>query len=258
MFIVVDIMNTKKRCVHVMSSGNALYETYKAVMKKNYDIDEVWIFDDQSILKQQKSEKRDEIERSISDTEKLCEEIGQRFIRIKLKELSITTVMDRFTDEYLKNPNCRFMFNITPGRKPLSICLFYVSVWVGGTAYYIEEGGSGATMEFERPIVDPATIRAEKNPNYQTILSYLSEAENQTRSRSDIGIFMGVGGDGAYVPVRGEKKEKRSVTPAMITAWIKRLEEWKLVIREERDGRSKNVRLTPEGRFMANFLKGQK
>jgi len=249
-------MNGRKKCIHVMCAGNALYDTYKTIMTKGYDVNEVVVFDDQSAMKQQRNEEREKIERSISETEKQCNEFGQKFTPIILKEVNITAVMDKFTDLYLKNPNCKFMFNITPGRKPLSICLFYVSIWVGGIAYYIEEGKTGTIMEFERPIVDPATIRAEKNPNYRSILVYLNEADDLTRSRLEIGQYMGVNGNGAYLPVRGGKKEKRSVTSAMITAWIKKLEEWKLVVLEERDGRSKNVRLTPEGKFMANFLKG--
>jgi len=253
-------MTAKKRCIHIMSAGEALYSTYKEVIKKNYDMDEVIVFDDQSAMKQQNDNRREKIEESILDTEKLCKEIKQKFSLIILKELNIATVMDKFTDICLKNTDSRFMFNITPGRKPLSICLFYASIWVGGIAYYIEEGGSGATMEFERPMVDPATIRTENNSNYQTILNYLSEGKNLTRSRSEVDCFMRGDGDrkGAYIPVRGGKKEKRSVSPSMITKWIKRLEEWKLVIREEKDGRSKNVRLTPEGKFMANFLRGKR
>ena len=249
-------MKTQRKCIHVMSVGKGLYNTYIEAMKKNYGMDEVVVFDDQP-AKIKQNDRKEEIEWSLSKTEEKCKEFGQKFTHVKLNELSITAVMDKFTDIYQKNTDCRFMFNITPGRKPLSICLFYVSVWVGGTSYYIEEGNTGTIMEFERPNVDPATIRAEKNPNYQTILNYIYEADNHTRSRLEIGQFMGVNGNGAYVPVRKGNKEKRSVTSAMITAWIKKLEEWRLVTREEKDGRSKNVKLTPEGRFMANFLRGQ-
>ncbi|MCL2712551.1 MAG: hypothetical protein FWD37_04685, partial [Methanomassiliicoccaceae archaeon] len=129
-------------------------------------------------------------------------------------------------------------------------------VWVGGITYYVEKGGD--PIEFKRPIANLETIREEKNQNYRTILNYLYESLDHLESMKNIGDMMMGKNDkkSRYIPVRNGNKEKRTVSRKMITDWVKKLESWGLVSLEQKDGRSKNVKLTQEGRFTVNFFNG--
>ena len=241
--------------IHIMSSGKALLKTYKVAVKK-YQMDRVIIFD--NVLTSKNEGERNSVVAAIKEVEDFCKEFLKVNVVIIQGDVNIDSVMEKFIDVYKENKGAKYMFNITPGMKPLALCLFYVSIWVNGTSYYVNEGvgEENEIIEFKRPKVDMNALHNEKNPNYKIILEFLYSSSEKTRTMNEIKEKMGVGCEGAYIAVRSTKKEQRQVTAKMVTDWITKLEEWGLVRRENIDGRSKKVVLTTEGRFTTNFLKG--
>jgi hypothetical protein len=236
--------------IHIMSSGGALFKTYSKALRK-YPMDQVFIFN--SISNQ-------EDRKIIVQTLRQCEEQGIHAELIDIGEnVTIESVMEEFQKIYSINKDAKFWFNVTPGPKPLAMCLFYISIFVEGVCYYISEEVDSIPsryLEFEKPQIHLDSMKL--NPNYKVILAYLKSKNNEC-SQDELVKYMGYKhGDkefpGAYIPIRNEKKSSRFVSRKMMTDWIFRLEEWGLITRVNIDGRSKKVILTSKGRFAINFL----
>ncbi|MDV0446404.1 hypothetical protein MsAg5_02370 [Methanosarcinaceae archaeon Ag5] len=251
----MNMTEIKKKYIHIMCAGNALPTTYREAQKE-YPIHRVVIFNDSTF-----KNKNEDIEKNILETMDLCKGNRIEVERVDLGKITIDDVMAEFLKIYSKYNDYKFMFNITPGAKPLALCLFYASIWIEGDCYYISEGKKDTAPEilkFERPQIHLKEI--EKNPNYVTILSFLNEKKDKEADMQEILRYIGYKhGDkiveGQYQPVKSGDKTKRYVSIKMITDWTKNLELWGLVTKENIDGRTKKVCLTRDGRFTINFLK---
>ncbi|WNY25253.1 hypothetical protein [Methanolapillus millepedarum] len=248
-------MTEKKRPhIHIMCAGNALLKTYQEAQKE-YPIHRVVIFNDLS----KNTEKS--VEDTIVNTIKMCQENRIEAERVDLKKITIDEVMDEFLKIYSKYKDYKFMFNITPGPKPLALCLFYASIWIEGDCYYIGENKEREDPEilnFERPQIHLKDI--ERNPNYSTILSFLNKQEKKEAEMQKVLEYIGYKHGnktvkGEYQPVKKGDITKRYVSRKMITDWTDNLESWGLVTKENIDGRRKKICLTRDGRFTINFLK---
>jgi hypothetical protein len=237
--------------IHVMSSGRALFKTYSKALRK-YPMDQVFIFNSISSGEDEK--------KIIDQTLHQCKEQGIHAEFIDIGEnVTIESVMEKFQEIYSTKKDAKFWFNVTPGPKPLAMCLFYISIFVEGVCYYISEEVDSVPsqyLEFEKPQIHLDSMKS--NPNYKVILSYLKSKKNEC-SQDELVKYMGYkhGGKefpGAYIPIRNEKKSSLFVSRKMVTDWIYCLEEWGLVTRTNIDGRSKKIILTSKGRFVISFL----
>jgi hypothetical protein len=246
--------------IHIMNSGKSLEETFPRVVKSDMPITTVIFLTDEETMTSrdpQRSEARDAVKRAIVKIEKLSEALQIESHRIILKEVTLPELRDRIFDLKKDHPNAKLYFNLTGGKRAISIWLFMLSWWLEGRAYYIDEV-TEEIMDLNVPKIPLSEI--SKNPNYQTVLRIIYEWKSSKKSSTQGWDRMPYSilyekFQSEYIPVRTGVHEKDKMR-GTLTKLINPLYEWGFVetgfIGESR--KNKYVRLTQDGEFAYRFL----
>ncbi len=246
--------------IHIMNSGKSLEDTFPRVVRSDMPMTTVILLTDEETLTSQdpeRSEARELVKKAISKVEKLSKELKIDSQRIILKEVTLPELRDRIFDLKKEHPTAKLYFNLTGGKRALSIWLFMLSWWLQGKAYYVDEV-TGDIMDLNVPKIPLNEI--SKNPNYKVVLSIIYEWRGKRKPGAqgwDLMphniLFENFISD--YIPVRAGVHEKEKMR-GTLTKLINQLYEWGFVetgfIGESR--KNKYIRLTQDGEFAYRFL----
>lgn len=149
--------SSEKECIHIFSAGRSVDKTFVSANKK-FQIDRVFVFLDVHNNKPDAQE-----DSNIKSSNKKLKEIGLS-VGIQVSDINVDAdnlhdVRDKILDIRDRYPESEFYFNITGGKKVLSLNLFTMSVWINGSAYYVEK--DGAIFEFSVPRIQPESLDPE-------------------------------------------------------------------------------------------------
>jgi hypothetical protein len=234
-----------------MSAGEGLVGTFPIALR-HYQMDKVIVITD---VKERSSKdvKAQKVAQAIRDIVQMANAVKLEITVIEVDGLSISEIMAKFIDVYAKSYDDHYFFNVTGGKKPLALGLFMASVWVGGTCYYVNEGGNeNAVQELKVPRMHLNDVRS--NPNYESFLVMLDE-----RGEMDLKMAFSLMQE-RYVPMRSPAGvTKRTFSRPTMTKWLRQLNDWGLIeIKQGRNQREKVVTLSDEGMFTARFLRAGK
>lgn len=242
---------TRPKIIHVMSAGAGIIGTFPVALK-HFQMDEVVIMTDVKVDSEVDDESRKVVE-AIKEIFRMANSVHLKSSIIEVDDISIGEIMTKFITVYAKNPAAEYFFNVTGGKKPLSLGLFMASVWVGGTCYYVDKGNDvNDVRELQVPRMHLNDVR--NNPNYESMLAML-EAEGGMDLK-----LMYEKMQCKYVPMRStDGSQKRKFSRPTMTKWIKQLAEWDLIeVNQGRNQREKMITLTDSGKFTARFIIAKK
>ncbi len=148
---------SEKQFVHIFSEGKSVDKTFISAIKK-FQIDRVFVFLDLH-TKKIDAKKDSEIKSSIEKLKKIGLSVGIQVSDINVDADNLHDVRDKILDLRDRYPESEFYFNITGGKKVLPLNLFTMSVWINGSAYYVEKDGT--IFEFSVPRIQPESLDPE-------------------------------------------------------------------------------------------------
>lgn len=160
----VSLSESKKPVMHVFSSGRSVDDIFAETVQGlpinfavvlNPPIDN--------------DKQRAEIGESITKLENKCREFKIDFRLIDLPSSNLEDVRDEVIELINNNPQYKMYFNITAGKKLLSLYLLLMSVWLDAIPYYVEQNGDIITLEI--PKIHRNEI--QNNPYLLTFLEFL-------------------------------------------------------------------------------------
>lgn len=148
-------IGSERECIHLFSPGRSIDKTFVSVSKK-YRVDKIYVFVEEHRHKRE-NEKSSEI---LSAVQRLIErasilEIPVKTIRVD--ENNVGQIRDKVLSIRESYPDSSLYFNITGGKKVLSLYMFMMAVWINGSAYYVEEKNDDI-LEFSIPRIRPDNI----------------------------------------------------------------------------------------------------
>ena len=146
-----------KECIHIFSAGRSVDKTFISANKK-FQIDRVLVFSDVHGIKTDPQEDSN-IKSSIKKLKEIGLSVGIQVSDINVDADNLHDVRDKILDIRDRYPESEFYFNITGGKKVLSLNLFTMSVWINGSAYYVERDGT--IFEFSIPRIQPENLDSE-------------------------------------------------------------------------------------------------
>jgi hypothetical protein len=241
-----------KKCVHIFSPGRNIDKTFISAIKK-FQIDRVFVFSDLQ-NKKTDDEEDSKIKSSIEKLRKIGLSIGVPVIDIDVEEDNLIDVRDKILDLRDRYPESTFYFNITGGKKVLSLNLFTMSVWINGSAYYVEKDGT--IIEFSIPRIQPESLNPESLKF--KVLSIVSKA-----TKDENGFVLYSETFDAFKKVYKPKREndagrypvaRKGTFSKLVRALIEEglLKEGYL----KHSHKTKTLSITSDGIFTVNFVKG--
>lgn len=245
-----------RKRVHIMSAGESLYPTFIQALKR-YGMDSIIVISGRLGSAKAHSAIRESIEQVMAT----AQSIDLEFRHIEVEDESLESIRDSMVEVLTEHGDADFKFNVTGGKKTLSLGLFMMSIWLQGTSYYVrkEEGGSGGIVELSVPRIHRADM--ERNPNLLLVLDLLDRARSGN-SDPEGGIprkilYEELSRNG-FRPVRlNNGKERRKPSNPMLSKWLDSLEGRGLVeVRTSPTNRRERiVRITMDGIFTLRFAK---
>lgn len=245
--------------IHVMNAGKSLEGTFPRVIKSDMPITSVILLTDEETMTSQDpkgKEERDKVKEAIKNVEQISEVLKINTRKIILKNVTLPELRDHVFDLKKEHPNAKLYFNLTGGKRAISIWLFMLSWWLEGKAYYVELNDE--IMDLNVPKIPLKEI--SKNPNYQVVLSIIYEWRANRKPGTMEWDMMPYSilydkFQSNYIPVRTGAHEKGKMR-GTLTKIINPLYEWGFVETGFMGDSRKNkyVRLTQDGEFAYRFL----
>ncbi len=237
---------TSQKKVHVFSSGRNMVETFKCAVKK-YRIDRIVVFDEIS----DDIKSRNEIADAIDKLRKMSSDLGIIFATVNIRKSNMNDVRDNVI-KLDREDNCKLFFNLTGGRKILSLNLFTMALWVNGDPYYVDK--SGEIIEISIPRIHADGLNG--NPNLFKILSIVNtEQEKYGGPVRNSDIFRMVAAE--YSPNKKLQEGGNSkLQKGTFSKWVRLLIERKLLSEQfvENNHKSKMLSITQDGIFAVKFF----
>ena len=252
-------MNSKvganKECVHIFSGGRSVDSTFSQAIKR-YRIDHVVILKGKPGDSDKDKSEDEAIEKSIRALRDYSDKLAVSVSTIVVNEDNVDNIRDEILELQKNHPLSQFFFNITGGKKVLSLNLFTMAVWMDATPYYVDINGN--ISEFSIPRIHPDNLDPE-GP-YFSILSLMYSLSNEGKDSvlySDVFLKLSE----SYRPtVQRTKGRYPHLRRGTFSKLIRYLIERGL-LEEDYVGfnhRSKELKITRDGVFTFNFINGHK
>ncbi len=235
-----------------MSAGESLCPTFIQALKA-YGMDSVVVISGR--LGNAKAHLS--IQQSIDQVRVTARSIDLEFEHMEVEDESLENIRDSVVEVLLKHGDADFKFNVTGGKKTLSLGLFMMSIWLQGTSYYVKKEEEGGIVELSVPQLHRVDI--ERNPNLLLVLDLLASAKtvgsdtNGGMPRKE--LYQELSRIG-FLPVKMRNgKERRKPSNPMLSKWLPALETRGLVEVRTPSANKKErlVRITPDGIFTLRF-----
>lgn len=204
--------------VHIITAGENIHHAYPAALRELPDITHTFVFADTELYTN--SARDDERTKAMkAATRKSVDQVKSISASLKIPCPLIYIIPPVFAsakDNMLKilkdRPDANYSFDITAGSKDLSLALFQLALWCGGTIWYKYTGSKDDRLPEHLAVPKATAADTCLNPNYRKVLSVLSSAqgskgqENRILPRSYLFTQL----ESFYVPVR--KKGVRTET----------------------------------------------
>ena len=234
--------------IHVFTSGEHIVETFKSAVKK-FSIDRLVVFSEVSDGEKSK----EGINKAINDLRKLSGELGIKFETVEVREGSVDDVRDQVI-KLTRDHNCKLFFNLTSGKKVLSLNLFTMALWVNGNPYYVYLSGKIVELSIPRIHADELT----GNPNLVKILSIVNNEQEKIRGPvRNVDVFKMVAEE--YTPNKLLQESGNSrLQRGTFSKWVRLLIERNLLEEQyvENNHKSKTLSITQDGIFAVKFFDG--
>ncbi len=250
-------INNSKAQIHIISAGGTMNKTFPVAMKR-FSIERVIVFKEKFYGDKDKTQENmnstKTIDNAIEETKHLANEMNIKFSVCEVKENDINDTRDKVFRIKNQYKDRDLYFNLTHGRKVLSLFLLTMAFWVEGYPYYIGKQDKEVIM-INIPRMHIQDVSS--NENYIRILGILHDKNAEINSPmkyndlyEDISTIIENGHN--QNPGRPNKLKKGT-----FSKWLKRLEESQLIIKKFESGSEKNkiVSITPDGEFAYNFMK---
>ena len=182
------------------------------------------------------------------------DKVGVTVTSIVVNEDSVDNIRDAVLERQRVHPLSECFFNITGGKKVLSLNLVTMAVWMDATPYYVDI--SGHISEFSIPRIHPDNLDPE-GPYFSilSIMYSLSNEGNDSVLYSDVFLKLGE----SYRPtVQRTKGRYPNLRRGTFSKLIRYLIERGL-LEEDFVGaghRSKELKITRDGVLPFNFING--
>ncbi|HIH37227.1 MAG TPA: hypothetical protein HA232_04905 [Methanocellales archaeon] len=233
--------------IHIMSVGEHVHEGLPRALDE-FKSSKMVLIVEEAVFSTPGPLKKREILKSMDSVREIALMLGKGFEVKRVKKISLDEIRDAVFEVVRQNQDARFYFNITHGTKVLSNGLFLMSIWLQGTAYYIDQTEGMQTLSIPKMPVDDLV----DNPNYIAILDILYEERGRKLPYKVLFSRLGP----RYLPKReADKKAKRSLQKGTFSKWVKDLNRWDLIQINFIEGseKEKEVTLTSNGEFSLRF-----
>lgn len=261
MFILLEmyssIMNGKvgasKECIHIFSGGKSVDSTFSQALKR-YRIDHVVVLKGKPGNSEKDKSEDEAIQKSIKVLKDYSDKVGVSVSSIVVSEDDVDNIRDAVLELQRIHPLSEFFFNITGGKKVLSLNLFTMAVWMDATPYYVDMNGD--ISEFSIPRIHPDNLDPE-GPYFSilSIMYSLSKEGKDSVLYSDVFSKLSE----SYRPtVQRTKGRYPNLRRGTFSKLIRYLIDRGL-LEEDYVGsnhRSKELKITRDGVFTFNFING--
>ena len=242
---------SEKECIHIFSAGRSVDKTFISANKK-FQIDRVFVFLDVQEKKTDSLEYSN-IESSIKRLKKIGLSVGIQVSDINVEADNLDDVRDKILDIRDRYTESEFYFNITGGKKVLSLNLFTMSVWLNGSAYYVEKDGT--IFEFSVPRIQPESLNSESLK-----FLVLSIVNKVTKGENDFILYSEAFDEfkRVYKPKRENDSGRYPVArKGTFSKLVRALIDDGLVKEDylKQSHKTKTLSITPDGIFTVNFVK---
>lgn len=235
--------------IHILGVGEHVHEGLPKILDEFKSSKLILIVED-NIYSTPGPPKKSQIMQAMEKVREIAEILNKDFEVKRIKTISLDNVRDAIFEIFKDHPNARFYFNITHGTKVLSNGLFLMSIWLQGTAYYVDQSEGVQTLSIPRMHVADLI----NNPNYVALLEILNSEEGNVIPYKDAFNKLA----SRYTPMRGNGiKTKRSLQKGTFSKWIKDLNSSGLIKVSYINGsiKEKEILLTDDGAFSLKFVK---
>ncbi|EQB68157.1 MAG: hypothetical protein ACYCSO_04860 [Cuniculiplasma sp.] len=244
-------LDVDKECLHIFSAGRSVDSTFIQAVKR-YRIDTLVIL--KTMLGKSESDKKEDmnIENSIRLLRSKAKEIGVATNVITVSEDNANEIRDEILRLKGDFPDAEFYFNITGGKKILSLNLFTMAVWIDAIVYYVDINEN--ILEFTIPRIHSDNL--DPNGSYFSILSILFSLSNQGKQAvlySEVYEKLSE----IYRPSTQRSKGKYpKLRRGTFSKLVRYLIEHSLIEEEYKTSnhRNKLLKLTHDGVFTFNFI----
>lgn len=235
--------------IHILGVGEHVHEGLPKILDE-FRSSKLILIVEENVYSTPGPPKKNQILQAMEKVREIANILNKDFEVKRIKKISLDNVRDAVFEIFKEHPNARFYFNITHGTKIISNGLFLMSIWLQGTAYYVDQSEGVQTLSIPRMHVGDLI----NNPNYIALLEILNYEEGNSLPYKDAFIKL----TSRYTPMRGSgTKTKRCLQKGTFSKWIKDLSGSGLIEVRFIDGsiKQKEILLTNDGAFSLKFAK---